>query len=111
MRDKKRWAGFTTILTALLVGMTFALVNSTYAASEEKNAVIVKAAVVHPVVPPKVLVFHVFIKEPVEKVKVEQADSKALLNRNVIIRNPFFVRNPFNFEEPFFFEEAFEEFE
>lgn len=111
MRDKKRLSGFATILTALLVGMTFALVNSTYAASAEKHVVMVKAAVVNPIVPPKVLVFPVVIKEQVEKVKVEQADSKVLVNRNAMSKNPVIIRNPFIFEEPFFFEEPFEEFE
>jgi len=63
MRNKKREARFATILTALLVGLTLPVVNSTYAAAEEQNVVIVKAADIHPIVHPKVIVFPVVIKE------------------------------------------------
>jgi len=90
-----------TVLTTLLVGMTMAVANSTYAASEEKNVVQVKAAAVQPSAHLKVLVFPVVIKEVVKNTQVEKADSKVLGNSDTINRNPFFVRNPFNFEEPF----------
>jgi len=105
VRVKIHLTGFATILTTLLAGMTFAMVNSTYAASEEKNAVPVKAAVVLPVVHSKVLVFPIVIKEAVVKIKAVKADSKVSANRNALIKNQIFVRNPF------FLEEAFEEFD
>ncbi|HXE95820.1 MAG TPA: hypothetical protein VN642_05410 [Dongiaceae bacterium] len=109
VRDKKRLAGFATILTSLLFGMTFAVVNSTYAASTENNVVAVQGAAVHPVLPPKALVFPVVAAEAVEPAVVK-ADSKALANSDARV-NPFFVRNPFFFRAPFFFDEPFGEFD
>ena len=105
VKEKKRVAGFATILTALLAGMTFVAASSTYAASEGKNVVQVKAAAAHPTLPPKVLVFPIVIKEAIVKVRVEKTDSKLPADRNKVIRNPLFLRNQF------FFNEAFEEFD
>jgi hypothetical protein len=86
-----------TVVTTLMVGLTFLAVTNAFAGGEVKKVVVEKPLVVEKVV------------EPVKKVvvvKEAKVDSSSAVVVRPFVARPFFFR-PFFFN-PFFFEEDFD---